>query len=451
MQQLTLKQISDCVGGQCEYYAVVDSVCIDTRRLAPNCLYVALKGARFDGHDFIPAAFEQGASAVMSEWPVPQGPAILVKDTHKALMALASYYRSLFPVHLVGITGSVGKTTTKEMIFAVLSTKYHTLKTRGNLNNDIGLPMTLLQLDKAHTAAVIEMGMSHAGEISALTKIARPSIGVITNIGFSHIEHLGSRENILKAKLELLEGMDAGAPLILNADDDLLNNVQYEIERDIIYYGIENAYAPIRAVNVKQAAGGTEFDIVHFGKKIHCVLPVLGRHNILNALCAFAVGLVSDIEPGDIVKALGCYKPEAMRQNIVQKGKQTLIIDCYNASPQSMQAALSVLEEMPCRNGAKRVAVLGDMLELGEQATALHRSVADMVSHCGIDLLVCYGTLSLYMHQRAEELGIKSKYFDNKAALVDFLRNNLQESDLVLFKASRGMKLEEAIDDVYKI
>ena len=452
MQQLTFKQISDAVHGKCEYYGTVDSVCTDTRRLEPNCLYIALKGERFDGHDFITKAFELGAAAVLSERPVEEGPAILVPDTHKALLDLAAYYRSLFSLSLVGITGSVGKTTTKEMIYAVLATKYNTLKTFGNLNNDIGLPLTLLRLDGDHTAAVIEMGMSHFGEISALSKVARPNIGLITNIGYSHIESLGSRENILRAKLELLDGMDAGAPLILNADDDLLVNVQYEIDRDIIYYGISNTYASIRAVNIKPLpqGGGSECDISYYGKKIHCVLPVPGRHNILNALAAFCVGLVCDIVPEDIVQALGSYRPEAMRQNIVQRGGQTLIVDCYNASPQSMDAALSVLSELPGPAGARRIAVLGDMLELGGFAPELHRSIADMAMRCKVDLLVCYGPESAATYDRAVELGLTARHFGDREALARFLQAHLREGDIVLFKASRGMRLEEIIDDVYK-
>lgn len=450
MQQLTFKQIADAVHGQCDFFGTVESVCTDTRKLEPGCLYVALKGPRFDGHAFIAQAFERKAAVVLTEVPVAGGPFILVKNTREALMDLAAYYRSLFSVNLVGITGSVGKTSTKEMVYAVLSMKYNTLKTLGNRNNDIGLPLTLLRLDATHKAAVIEMGMSNLGEISALSRVAHPSVGVITNIGYSHIETLGSRENILRAKLELLDGMETDFPVILNGDDDLLAGVQYEIDRDFIYYGITNPYAPVRALNIEDSASGCRFDLQYYGKKIACVLPVPGRHQVYNALAAFCVGLVCDIVPEDIVRALRDFRPEAMRQTIVQRAGQTLLVDCYNASPQSVEAALSVLAELPVGEKGRRIAVLGDMLELGSYSAELHRSLADMAVRAGVDLLIGYGPESAEAYARAGEIGLAAEHFRDAGELAAYLRDELHEGDAVLYKASRGMAMEIVIDEVYK-
>lgn len=448
MQQLTLKQIAEAVGGKCEYFSAVDNICIDTRNMKENCLYIAIKGERFDGHDFIRDAFELGAIAVMSEKPVDSGPAIIVDDTRAALLKLAKYYRTLFNINIIGITGSVGKTTTKEMISTVLSRKYRTLKTQGNLNNEIGLPLTLLKIDKSHQAAVIEMGMSDFGEISRLSVTTKPNVAVITNIGYSHYETLGSRENILKAKLEIIDGLEGNAPLILNADDDILSNVQYEIERDIIYYGIDNSIANIKATNIESSDNSTKFDILYWGKTISAVIPTVGKHNILNALAAFCVGVMSDIPAEDIVKAFLLIEPADMRQRIVKKDGRTLIVDCYNASPTSMRAALSVLGQMNC--SGKRIAILGDMLELGESSPSFHAEIADVAAAENIDTLICIGEYMDNAFYRAKELGFQDcHHFKDKDALVEYLKDGTSEGDVLLFKASRGVKLEEVIETIW--
>ncbi len=447
MEKLTLKQISDAVGGRCEYFGEVSSVCTDTRNIKPGCLFVALKGERFDGHDYIPRAFELGAAAAMSSVEVDCGPAVYVSDTREALLRLAGYYRTLFDLTLVGVTGSVGKTSTKEMVGAVLGQRYHTLKTQGNLNNDIGLPLTLLNIDKTCQAAVIEMGMSQLGEISRLSKAARPNIGIITNIGVSHIETLGSRENILKAKLEIVDGLAPDAPLLLNADDDMLQNVQYMIDRDIIYYGIDSDSAAVRAVNIRQSGMDTEFDIVYWGKTVHAKIPIIGKHNVWNALAAFTVGLLCDMPQEECVEGLLRYQSTGMRQNTVSYGGITVIEDCYNASPDSMRAALDVLSATPTQR--RRIAVLGDMLELGERAPEYHREVGAVAADLGLDIVVCYGENSRYILDEVQAKGIYGVHFTQPEKVVEYLKGVVAKGDTILFKGSRGMRMEDIIRGVW--
>ncbi|MDF2567779.1 MAG: murF, partial [Oscillospiraceae bacterium] len=347
-----------------------------------------------------------------------------------------------------GITGSVGKTSTKEMIYYVLSQKYKTLKTQGNLNNEIGLPMTLLNLDRSYQAAVIEMGMSNRGEISRLSLTACPNIGVITNIGVSHIENLGSRENILKAKLEILDGIIDDSPIVLNADDDMLSTVDEFLQREIIFYGINNPEADIRAVDIVQQNMTTEFDIVYYGNKVKARIPAIGIHNVYNALAAFCVGLIGEVDVADIIKGIASYKPAGMRQNVVVKEGVTVIEDCYNASPDSMKAALNVLSEIDTQG--KRFAVLGDMLELGEVSEKLHFDVGVLASESKADVLVCYGEQARHIAQGAVSNGMTNVLaFDDKEDVSNYLKQNVKFGDAVLFKASRGMKLEEVILQTY--
>lgn len=448
MEKLTLQEIAGAVGGKMtvDYNTEIFSVSTDTRKIEPGSLFIPIKGERFDGHDFIEKALQLGAAAVLSERPSDCGPKVVsVSDTRMAYLQLAGWYRRRFPVSVVGITGSVGKTTTKEMIATVLDDKYHTLKTEGNHNNEIGLPATLLELDSSYQMAVIEMGMSHFGEISRLSQCAAPNIGVITNIGVSHIENLGSREGILRAKLEILDGMDRHAPLILNADNDLLGRAAEELDREALYYGIENEIAEIRAVDIMEQKLSTEFDIVSYGKKVHAKLPTIGRHNVYNALAAFGVGLSMEIAPEKIAAALGTYMPAGMRQRIVDRHGMTLIEDCYNASPDSMRAAIDVLAGMEC--SGRRIAVLADMLELGEISEKAHREVGELTAKKRIDLLLCYGEYAATMAEAVRAAGLTGTcHFQTKEALISELQRQARPGDCILFKGSRGMKLEEVIE-----
>jgi len=451
MEKILLSDIARTVGGTIDIKSEIGEISTDTRQLIAGSVFIAIRGERFDGHDYVAKAFEKGAVAAITEKQIENYPCIIVNDTRKAFLDLARYYRSLFNIILVGVTGSVGKTTTKEMIALVLSEKYNTLKTEGNLNNEIGLPKTLLGINKSHKAAVIEMGMSDFGEIERLSNTAIPTISVITNIGFSHIENLKTQEGILKAKLEILSGMSPDAPLVVNADDRLLSTVKDSLNRRVLTYGIENKTADYYAKNIYEENNGTIFTVKYQDRDVEVSLPCIGRHNVLNALSAFCIGINSGISEEEIINALKKYKPDELRQNIVKKGEQTVIIDCYNASPDSMKASLSVLLQVKAENNGRKVAVLGDMLELGEMSRQLHENVGKFTEMADVDMLFTYGYDSVYIAEKAKESGVSVMHTDDKAKLVNELKTYLKAGDVVLFKGSRGMRLEEVIDGLYGI
>lgn len=450
MERIKLSEISQCckgtlIGGEDIF---VNSVCIDTRKLEKGCLFICIKGENFDAHSFAEKASELGAAAVMAEKEVECScPVIRVNSTKQALLDFAEYYRGRFNIPIVGLTGSVGKTTTKEFIALVLASRYNTIKTQGNLNNDIGLPQMIFQINSKTEAAVIEMGMNHFNEISALTKVTKPDIGVITNIGVSHIENLGSREGILKAKLEILEGMKKDAPLVLNGDNDLLKTVKIA-GREIVFFSVKNKNARFRAINIAEKSGKTEFTVSFDGKEQRIIIPAIGIHNVYNALCAFAVGILLGVEQDSAAQALTEYVPSGMRQKCVCKGGITSIEDCYNASPDSMKAALSALD---CVDAEKRIAVLGDMLELGSYSGEAHFNVGKLVADSKADYLFAYGENAEKYVEGAKSLNMKSAYhFDDKEELVKMLVETAKPGDAVVFKASRGMRLEEVISSAYK-
>lgn len=443
MIPLRLKEIAAALGCVCSEDKEVLSICTDSRKITKGCLFIALVGERFDGHDFVAAAFEQGAAAAVCSKPVEASGEILsVENTGAAFLQLAAYYRSLFSIPVVGITGSVGKTTTKEMVYAVLSEKYNTLKNEGNLNNEIGLPTTVFRLDTDCEAAILEMGMSAFGEILRLTRVAQPSVGIISKIGVSHIEHLGSREGILKAKLEILDGLKPGAPLIVNGDDDLLSTVELS-DRRVVRFGIENDENDYLAKDIEQGEQSTTFTVV-FGDKVQTVtIPTVGRHNVYNALSAFAAGMELGVTPQQAADGLGNYVTSGMRQRVRDFGGITLIEDCYNASPDSVRAAVEVLVS---GSGKTKALVFGDMLELGAISEAAHRDAGVLAAQKGVDRLYTYGPMAALAAEAARENGIAyAESFDDKAALAAKLKEDLTAGDAVLFKASRGMKLEEAI------
>lgn len=446
MIKLKLSQIAKALNGEYNRDAEFDAVCIDTRKITKDCLFVCIKGERFDAHSFVNEALEKGASAVMIHSDIDvNGAYIKVDDTSKALLALGKYYRSLFDIPVIGLTGSVGKTTTKEFTHLVVSAKYNAIKTQGNLNNEIGLPQTLFSMDESTQAAVVEMGMNHFGEISRLTDATRPTVGIITNVGVSHIENLGSREGILKAKLEICEGMPDNAPLILNGDNDLLSTVKDE-RLNVVFFGIENG--DFRAENIIESDMNTSFDVKYYGKVQHISIPTVGIHNVYNALCAFAVGYFLDIDPQAAAVALSNYVPAGMRQKVVKVGDVVSIEDCYNASPDSMKAALTTLKSI---NANKKIAVLADMLELGDYSFEAHSSVGALAGEMKIDYLLAYGEHARAYVSSAKQNGLQNAFhFDSKQSLCDMLLEITQSGDAVLFKGSRGMRLEEVISCVYK-
>lgn len=449
MEMLRLTEIAAALDSTAPFEAEITDVCTDTRNMPEGCLFLALRGANFDGHNFAKRAVENGAVAAVTEYEIEGCPCIVVPDTRRALLSIAAYYRKKFTPVLVGVTGSVGKTTSKEMIALVLSSQYETLKTQGNLNNEIGLPKTLMELKSSHEAAVIEMGMSDFGEIHRLSCTTQPTIGVITNIGFSHIENLGSQEGILKAKLEILDGMAEDAPLIVSGDDPFLAPLKNTLSRPVYTYGIENENADVRAAGIEAGEGNTEFDIIDKGEKTCRVnLPCVGLHNVLDALGAYCAGRLAGIEPERIAEALGSYKTVGFRQNIEQHGTYTVIADCYNASPDSMRAALHVLKEM--KSSGRKLAVLGDMLELGKLSRKLHEMVGAMALVSGADHIFCYGENARYIADAAAEGGASVFHTEDKTELCSAVRAYLRTGDLLLFKASRGMHLEDCIKEIFR-
>ena len=441
MKAFTLQEAAAALGlPQMQAQATLADVCTDTRKIQPGSLFVCLRGERFDGHSFASQAAKLGAV----DADVPQ---LVVTDTGKALLQLAGWYRRRFQLPVVGLTGSVGKTTTKEFIALVLGAKYNTLKTQGNLNNEIGVPQMLFRLEDSHTAAVIEMGMNHFGEISRLTRAVAPTVGLITNIGVSHIENLGSRAGILKAKLEILVGMAPDAPLIVNMDNDMLRTVKLG-DRPLLTFAIDDQSADFTAMDIAEQGSTTTFTVHHSTFTQPVTIPTVGIHNVYNALAAMAVGYVTGVNPAAAAAALANYVPAGMRQNLVQVGGVQVIEDCYNASPDSMRAALQTLGKLPVH---RRYAVLGAMLELGDYAKEAHTQVGKMAAENGIDGVLAYGADAAYIVEAAKQAGLENaRLFDTKEALAQSLAQQVQPGDGVLFKGSRGMHLEDVMHTVYE-
>lgn len=446
----TTEEIAEATGGVlCGENITVTGVSTDTRTIEAGNLYVAVKGERFDGNDYIADAAEKGAAAAICDRP--QGsvgadiPIIYVQDSRAAQLALARHYRDRFDVKLCGVTGSVGKTSTKDMIYAALSAGFTTLKTQGNFNNDIGLPRTLFGLDETYGAAVIEMGMSDLGEISRLSEASHPDCAVITNIGYCHIENLKTRENILKAKLEILDGAKDGAALVINGDDEYLSTVTCEnAGRRIVRYGF-GAENDVRAENIRHTENGELFDLVAQGKRFEAAVPVCGEHHVMNALAAFAVASEFGMSAEDIIPALMNYQASGMRQRTEQRGGITLVLDCYNASPTSMKSSLSVLGGM--KPAGRKIAVLGDMLELGEMSARLHEMTAEYITS-NADCAFLYGAEMAHCRDALERQGFEVYHSEDKEQLTAQLLGYIRQGDAVLFKGSRGMRMEEIAEKI---
>lgn len=404
----------------------------DTRIIQKGDMYVAIKGEKFDGNDFYKDAINKGAVAcLMSKEPDEKiGSIVLVENTVKAIQQIAAYKRSQVDIPVVAVTGSVGKTSTKDIVAAVMSQKYKVLKTQGNLNNDIGLPFTLLRLHDEN-AIVVEMGMNHFGEISLLTSIAKPTLAIITNIGTAHIGNLGSRENILKAKLEILEGLQ-GNSVIINNDNDLLSDwaEKNKEKYNIITYGINNKNSKYVAGDIHSYEDRSEYRID--GKEV--VVPVGGEHFVLNSLCAIAVGRYFDIPMAKITEGISGFELTKGRMEI-EKAKcgASIINDTYNANYDSMKAAIEYLEKI---EGKRKIAVLGDMKELGEYSESLHRKVGEEVKD--IDILITIGELAKCIEETADVR--EMLHFDNNESALEYLKKIMKKDDIILLKASNSMK-----------
>lgn len=431
----------------------------DTRTIQKGDTYLAIKGEKFNGNLFWKQALENGADCVIvseivgseEELENYKNKAIIkVKDTLEALYEIAKLKRSFYKIPVIAITGSVGKTSTKDIVASVVSQKYKTLKTIGNNNNNIGLPFTILKLQDEE-AMVLEMGMNHFGEIRLLTNIAKPDICVITNIGTSHIGNLGSRENILKAKLEILEGNEK-ATVIFNNDNDLLHKWQEENQnkKTIITYGIQEK-STINAKEIKLNSNSSEFVCELENKEVKITVPVGGEYFVLNALCAVSVGKTLDIEPERIVKGIESFELTKKRMDITELTNGIKIInDAYNASLESMQASLKYLSEF---KDNRKIAVLGDMLELGEYTKELHRKVGEAVVQNQIDLLFCAGEKAKYIEEQAKKSGMPEEnvfWFENKEEMIKKIKEIAKAKDIILLKASNGMKFFEIAEELQK-
>lgn len=454
MIRLKLSEIIEATGGKLlsgDSSITVAEISTNSRKISNDCLFLALKGERFDGNDFIADAFENGAVAVLTDRDpgnIPGKSLVKVGDTLKALHDIASYIRDRFAIPFIGITGSVGKTSTKEMIACALGAKYNVLKNEGNYNNEIGVPLTIFRLEPGHEAAVIEMGMSGFGEIRALTRIVRPQVGIITNIGMSHIEKLGSRQDILRAKLELLEGLQPDGLLILNGDDVLLSGVKGLLDVRTVSYGLEES-ADYQAYNIRsRGEKGIDFNIVLDGKEHTVHVPAPGVHNVYNALAALAAGRELHIPAETLIGGIAGYSPGNMRLNIIKSSGLTIINDAYNASPQSVKTAIDVLNEIEAN---RRIAVLGDMLELGSWSTDAHKETGEYAAGSSTDLIITVGEAAAHIADGAIEAGFPRSgiaVLANNDEAVRYLRNIIRQGDAILVKGSRGMMMEEIVDSL---
>jgi UDP-N-acetylmuramoyl-tripeptide--D-alanyl-D-alanine ligase len=421
---------------------------IDSRTVGPGQLFFAVKGERLDGHDFVESALERGAvAAVVRKDQLGRYPAetqlLAVEDTLVALQTLALAVRKVWGKPLIGVTGSMGKTTTKEAIAHVLSTRLRVLKSEGNFNNHFGLPLMLLKLEPEHDVAVIEMGMSHAGEIRALAKIAQPEIGVVTNVAPVHLEFFDSVAGIARAKYELIESLPAGGTAVLNADDEYVSQFGRDFKGKVVMYGTR-ATADVRAENLRsRGAEGSEFDVVIEGVREHARLPLVGEHNVLNALAAAAVGLERGLKPSDAVGSLASLAPADKRGEVLRLGNITVINDCYNCNPKALNAMVDALAGMAAQ---RRIVVAGAMLELGPTEEELHRQAGAHIAEKKIDVLLGVRGPARVMVEAARQAGVQAEFVASAEEAGEWLAREVRDGDVILMKASRGVKLEKALE-----
>ncbi len=445
-----------CVGGETNRNMPFRYVCTDSREAAEGSLFVALGGERVDGHDYIAAAVSSGNECVLCERIPEIGDrkyvAVVVDDSLKAVGELAKAYDRRLNHRKVAITGSVGKTTTKEFVAAVLAEGFRVHKTEGNYNSTLGMPLSLLALQNDTEVSVLEMGMSNRGEIEYMSKIAEPDIAIVTNIGTSHMEYLGSRENICHAKMEIVKGLKAGGTLLLNGDEPMLRAYLTPGVQPV-FVGIDSP-ADFQAVNIRQGLGRTVFDLCYNGKTVrNVVIPTMGRHNVYAALFAYAVGVRMNLDDQTIINGLNHYRPVGMRQNVYNIGEITVIEDCYNASPESMRAAINVLQTLAGQKKAGRMAaVLGNMYELGENTDRFHEEIGMYFAKMGGSMLYTFG-------QSAEQIAggailggmLPENIYRNPNTTApeisgEMLLHSLRAGDVLLVKASRGAAAERILE-----
>jgi UDP-N-acetylmuramoyl-tripeptide--D-alanyl-D-alanine ligase len=448
--KLALSKIGEFISaeGKSPTDAIAQGYSIDSRTVAAGELFFAVKGERLDGHDFVDSALERGATAAVIRKDqrnrYPETRLLLaVDDTLVALQTLATAVRKVWGKPLVGVTGSAGKTTTKEAIAHVLATQFRVLKSEGNFNNHFGLPLMLLKLVPEHDIAVIEMGMSHAGEIRALAKIAQPEIGVVTNVAPVHLEFFDSLAGIARAKYELVESLPSNGTTVLNADDEYVSQFGRGFKGTVIRSGLR-AGADIRAEKIQTlGAEGSEFDVIVADTCERVHLPLVGEHNILNALAAVGVGLARGMKLADAAAALATLAPADKRGQVLQLGNITIINDCYNSNPKALAAMVDALAGMKAN---RRIVVAGEMLELGPASEEMHREAGRQMAERKIDILLGVRGEAQAMVDAAQENGIQAVFVTTPEEAGEWLAREGRDGDVVLFKASRGVKLEKAID-----
>jgi UDP-N-acetylmuramoyl-tripeptide--D-alanyl-D-alanine ligase len=448
--KLPLSRVAEFLSatGHFDPTAVAQGYSIDSRTIQPGELFFAVKGERMDGHDFVQPALEKGAFAAIvrrdqiARYPVKTR-LMAVDDTLTALQTLGAAVRRLWGKPLTGVTGSTGKTTTKEAIAHLLSARFRVLKSEGNFNNHFGLPLMLLKLESGHDVAVVELGMSHPGEIAGLAKIAHPEIAVVTNVAPVHLEFFKSVAEIARAKYELIESLPAGGTAVLNSDDEYVSQFGRDFHGKIVTYGL-GASADVRAENIEPCgAEGSAFDVVVGSCRERAALPLVGTYNIYNALAAVAVGLERGLSPSEAVDRLASLAPADKRGQVVQLGNITVINDCYNANPKALEAMVDALAAIRAK---RRIVVAGEMLELGRAGEDLHRRAGQYMAEKKIDLLVGVRGLAQQMVEGARQAGMRAEFVSTPKDAGEWLAQETRNGDVVLLKASRGVKLEQALE-----
>jgi UDP-N-acetylmuramoyl-tripeptide--D-alanyl-D-alanine ligase len=448
--KLPLSRVAEFLSaaGEFDHKALAQGYSIDSRTIQRGELFFAVKGERMDGHDFVNQALEKGAVAAVirhdqfARYPVKTR-LMTVADTLAALQTLASAVRRLWGNPLIGVTGSTGKTTTKEAVAHLLSTRFRVLKSEGNFNNHFGLPLMLLKIEPEHDIAVIEMGMSHAGEIAALAKIAQPEIGVVTNVAPVHLEFFDSLAGIARAKYELVEALPASGTAVLNADDEYVSQFGRDFRGKVVLYGLR-ASADVRAENIRaRGAEGSAFEVVVGSCREKATLSLLGTHNIYNALAAVAVGLERGLSPSEAVAALASLAPADKRGQVVKLGNITIVNDCYNCNPKALEAMVDALAAMPAK---RRIVVAGEMLELGPAGDDLHRQAGQFIAEKKIDVLLGVQGQTRLMVEAASRAGMRAEFVATPEEAGAWLARETRDGDVVLMKASRGVKLERALE-----
>lgn len=457
MKPITLEKLAAVTGGTyigpaLKKYDRIESVTTDSRNVEKGSLFCCIKGARADGHDFAKACAEKGAICRLCERPLNDDyPYVLVEDTKKALRDLAEWYRKQFTIPVVAIIGSVGKTTAKEMVAAVLGREKLVLKTEANLNNELGVPLTLLRLREEHEAAVVEMGISDFGEMRVLAKMVRPDIVVFTSVGYCHLENLGSLDGVLKAKSEVFEYMADDAVAILNGDDDKLASFDPGIRT--IRYGVGEE-CDVRAENIENLGfQGVSCDIKWGDNSIFALIPAFGTHIVYGALAAASVGKTLGISPESILRGIADYRPVGSRANVIDTGKITIIDDCYNANPNSMAAAIRSLSSINSLTGrtGKRIAILGDMKELGRDSATLHREMGEEAARVRLDLVVAIGEEARNIAEGMKSSGGNAVWLSDKSKLFPAFEKIVSRGDVVLVKASHSMGFDEITERLKRL